>query len=88
MTNDEAYDKLLARGVSGSGALWVLTYAYRAQLVGGWNKLVVSSGGDAFTGGSEGAKYRAMQIFKDAGIDPMAISFPERLIGTPPFGRN
>ena len=88
MTNDEAFARLRGRGVSSEGALRVLNYAYQAQYVGGWDKLMVTDQTYPMNGGSEGAKGHAMDIFRDAGIDPMTISFPEKISGKAPFGVN
>jgi len=88
MTNDEAYTKLINRKCSHEGALRALTYAYQAQYVGSWRALVVN---DAFAfgfGGSEAAKELTMDLFRDAGIDPMVVTFPEPLAGQSPFSTN
>lgn len=83
MTNEVAYRRLLERRCSQEGAIRLLTYAYHAQIVGGWQRLFINS-----PQGSEGIKYLAMEVFRDADIDPMAITFPQRLTGKPPFGAN
>ena len=53
----------------------ILNYAFQAQYVGSWKVLFVNDDIND-VGGSEGIKTRAMEIFRDAGIDPMAVSFP------------
>ena len=88
MTNEEAYQRLRTHGTSPEGACLVLTYAYWAQLSGGWAKLFIPGTSQPYEGGSEGEKGRAMDILREAGIDPMAVSFPDQLSGSPSFGTN
>ena len=87
VTNEEAYKRLTGRGCSERRAVRLLNYAYQAQLVGSWRTLFVNDDLNDI-GGSEGIKYRAMEVFRDAGVDPMAVTFPERITGRPPFGTN
>jgi len=77
MTNDEAYTKLISRKCSREGAFRALTYAYQAQVVCSWRALIISDGFAFGFGGSEAAKELTMNLFRDAGIDPMAITFPK-----------
>ncbi|MGI4790361.1 MAG: hypothetical protein ACRYFS_16100 [Janthinobacterium lividum] len=88
MTNDEAYAKLINRKCSSLGAVRALNYAYQAQFVGSWRALIVSDRFAFGFGGSEAAKELTMDMFRDAGIDPMTITFPEPLEGPSPFSTN
>lgn len=88
MTNDQAYAKLIERKCTREGALRLLIYAYQAQYIGSWKAMVVNDSQSLTFGGSEAAKEMAMDVFRDAGIDPMAVSFPERVVGKSPYSRN
>ena len=88
MTNNEAYKQLISRICSHEGALRALTYAYQAQYVGNWRTLIVTDRFAVGFGGSEAAKELTMDLFRDAGIDPMEITFPEPLAGQSPFSTN
>jgi len=77
MTDDEAYTKLISRRCSREGALRALTYAYQAQHAGSWRALIVNDGFAFGFGGSEAAKELTSALLRDAGIDPMAVTFAE-----------
>ena len=87
MTNGEAYNSRLAHGCSERRAIQLLTYAYQAQVVGGWRALFVNDDLNDI-GGSEGIKHRAMEVFREAGVDPMTVTFPERVTSRPPSSTN
>lgn len=88
MTDDEAYMKLINRRCSRKGALRTLTYAFQAQQASSWRALVVNDGFASGFGGSEAAKELTLALLKDAGIDPMAVTFAEALTGQSPFSTN
>lgn len=88
MTNDEAYTKLIERKCTRNGALRLLAYAYQAQYVGSWKALVVNDAQSLTYGGSEAAKDMAMDVFRDAGIDPMTVTFPKQVEVKSPHSRN
>ena len=88
MTGDEAYAKLISRRCSHEGALRALTYAFNAQRAGSWRALVVRDRFASDFGGSEAAKELTLALLKDAGIDPMTVTFAEALTGQSPFSTN